>query len=250
MSRYERSSPDNPDYKLILGYDPQLATFFAQVLRKGSPRPVLWLGAAEIISDIESLQASLTPYGGIPIPVCADLLRDQAIDLDSPLPDTLTALIALTRKEPREVAETPLDETLTYYLFVDQSGCHVREWATLPPSYEDRDQALREMVYGEQDPLPEYLETVTGYFRTSSLVLLVHEYGASKHLPLFTALPRQGRAYPGPVGPVVITYFDEGMSAAQVRRVLDEELFVLDETIQKQATELYYRSPLSRLNIF
>ncbi len=105
------------------------------------------------------------------------------------------------------------------------------------------------MIYGEQDPLPEHLEMVTGYFTSSSLLLLVDEYGARKRLPLCIALPRHTEACPGPVGPVIITYLDAGLTAAQVRRILSEEIYILDPAVQAQATDLYYRSPLSRLTI-
>jgi hypothetical protein len=250
MSRYEmQGSSGQAAYKLVVGQDPMLGTLYAQVFKKGRPRPVLWLGAAEIITDIEELRTALAPYGGIALPVCADLLRDQAIDQGTPLPAALGALVALSRSKSGEEARQELDLTLTYYLLIDQSGCHVRDWATLPADHAARDQALRRMVYGEQAPLPEHLEMVTGYFTSSSLLLLVNEYGVSKRLPLFIALPRRGQVYPGPVGPLIITYLDTGMSAAQVRRVLSEELYVLDPAVQGPATELYYRSPLARLTV-
>jgi len=226
-----------------------LGTFYVQVFRKGTPRPVLWLGAAEVITDIEEMRTALAPYGGIALSVCADLLRDQAIDQGFPLPPALSALVALSRSKPGEAAQEELDETLTYYLLIDQSGCHVCDWATLPASEAARDEALRRMVYGAQDPLPKYLEMVPGYFTSSSLLLLVDEYGVRKRLPLCIALPRHDETYPGPVGPVIITYLDAGMKADQVRRILSEELYVLDPEVQVQATDLYYRSPLSRLTI-
>jgi hypothetical protein len=249
MSRYEIRGSSEPPHKLVLGHDPMLASFFAQVFKKGRPGPVLWLGAAEIITDVEDLRTALEPYGGISVSVCADLLRDQAIDQERPFPETLAALIALTHREPVTAAQTELAEALTYYLFLDQSGCNVRDFASLPVPHADRDEAFRKLIYGEQSPLPAHVEMVTGYFRSSSLLLLIDEYGVGKHLPLYFALPRRGGAYPGPVGPAIITYLETGIPAEQVRRILSEDLFVLDPSVQAQATELYYRSPLSRLTV-
>ena len=251
MSRYEiRNTSGQTQYKLVLGHDPMLSTFYVQVFKKGAPRPVLWLGAAEIITDIGELQTALAPYGGITLPMCADLLRDQAIDQGLGLPAALSALVALSRSKPGEAGPPKeLDETLTYYLLIDQGGCHVRDWATLPADHAARDETLRRMVYGAQDPLPRRLEMVTGYFTSTSLLLLVDEYGVRKRLPLFIALPRRGEAYPGPVGPLIITYLDAGMSASTVRRILAEELFLLDPAVQAQATDLYYRSPWAGLTI-
>jgi hypothetical protein len=252
MSRYEiRTTSGQTQYKLVLGFDSMLGTFYVQVYKKGTPRPVLWLGSAEIIADIEEFRAALAPYGGIDLSVCADLLRDQAIDQGLQLPTALSALVALSRSKPGEAApQQELDETLTYYLLIDQSGCHVRDWASLPADPAARDETLRRMIYGSQDPLASRLEMVTGYFTSTSLLLLVDEYGVRKRLPLYIALPRRGEAYPGPVGPLVITYLDAGMSVYDVRRILEEELFVLDPAVQAQATDLYYRSPLSRLSVF
>jgi hypothetical protein len=251
MSRYEiRTTSDETRYKLVLGHDPMLSTFYLQVYKKGTPRPVLWLGAAEIISDIEGVRTALAPYGGIPLSVCADLVRDQAIDQGLGLPAALGALVALSRSNPGGAAPPEeLDENLTYYLLIDQDGCHVRDWATLPADYVARDEALRRMVYGTQGPLPPRLEMVNGYFTITSLLLLVDEYGVRKRLPLFIALPRRGEAYPGPVGPLIITYQDAGLPANTVRRVLAEELFLLDPAVQAQATGLYYRSPWAGLTV-
>ena len=64
-----------------------------------------------------------------------------------------------------------------------------------------------------------------------------------------SSLPRRGEAYPGPVGPLIITYRDAGMPAFDVRRVLAEELFLLDPAVQAQATDLYYRSPWAGLTV-
>ena len=252
MSRYEiRTTSDQAQYKLVLGYDPALGTLYVQVFKKGTPRPVLWLGAAEIVTDIGELQTALTPYGGIPLPVCADLLRDMAIDQGLQLPTALSALVALSRSKPGTFAPPEeLDQSLTYYVLINQDGCYVRDWATLPADYAARDEALRRMVYETQDPSSARLEMVTGYFTSPELLLLVTEYGVSKRLPLLLALPRRGEVYPGPVGPVIITYLDAGMTAGQVRRILTEELYLLDPAVQAQATELYYKSPWAGLTVF
>jgi len=217
MSTYKVSSSSDPSYTVISGYDPMLRTFFAQVFRRRRPSPVLWLGATEIITDLEVLRTSLAPYGSLPITVCANLLRDQSIDQERPLPAALSVLLALPNRIPGDAMVEELDEALTYYLCIDRNGCRVCDWASLPDSDSARDEAFRKMIYGTQNPLPTHLEMVTGYFRNSSLLLLTDEYGVRKRLPLFIALPRRGEAYPGPVGPVLITFYDSGMKVNQVR---------------------------------
>jgi len=251
MSRYElHHSSGQTAYQLALGHDPALGTLYVQVFKKGTPMPVLWLGSAEIITDIEQLRTALVPYGGIALPICTDLLRDRAIDQGLPLPTALSALMALSHgKSGKTGPPQELDETLTYYLLIDQSGCHVRDWANLPTSASARDETLRRVVYGALDPFPEHLELVAWYFTSSSLLLLVDEYGVCKRLPLCIALPRREEVYPGPVGPVIITSLDVGMPAGQVRRVLSEERYLLAPETQVQATGLNYRSPLSRLAV-
>lgn len=94
MSRYTVQGKE-PRYRLVVGWDPTLSSFFAQVedlafesggqvideeaIIGDSPEEglLVWVGADQPVSDLGQIVAALAPYGTIPQEMLARLHRDQ-----------------------------------------------------------------------------------------------------------------------------------------------------------------------------
>ena len=84
MSRHAVTS-NNPALDIIVGWDPPLETFFAQVTRTdlsadtGEDQIVLWIGtASNEIEQAESLIGPLAPYGAVPPTLVETLDAERA----------------------------------------------------------------------------------------------------------------------------------------------------------------------------
>jgi len=81
MSRYEIPA-SQPYHRVVVGYDPPLGTFFAQVIDTTVPdtdaRPVLWVGT-EVgeVPTVCALAVALQDYAAIPAPEWEQLEREQ-----------------------------------------------------------------------------------------------------------------------------------------------------------------------------
>ncbi len=83
MSRYTFKGKE-AYWKVVVGWDNPLETFFAQVLDERDECPeeeglLLWVGTTvEEVTAVESLAAAVEPYGKIPEDVWEALRRDRA----------------------------------------------------------------------------------------------------------------------------------------------------------------------------
>lgn len=80
MSRYTIVS-QQPNYTCVVGYDPPLGTFFAQVRtnqRRRQFQELLWVGTTvqEILS-VSALAQAIAEYAIIPVDICQQLETDQ-----------------------------------------------------------------------------------------------------------------------------------------------------------------------------
>ena len=94
MSRYTLQGKE-PRYRLVVGWDPTLMSFFAQVedlaFESGgqvideetvigdSPEEglLVWVGADHPVRDLRQIVAALAPYGTVPEEMLARLRKDQ-----------------------------------------------------------------------------------------------------------------------------------------------------------------------------
>lgn len=94
MSHYTLQGKE-PRYRLVVGWDPTLSSFFAQAedlafesegqvideeaVIGDSPEEglLVWVGADQPVSDLGQIVAALAPYGTVPQEVLAQLRRDQ-----------------------------------------------------------------------------------------------------------------------------------------------------------------------------
>ena len=94
MSRYTLQGKE-PRYRLVVGWDPTLESFFGQVedlafesggrvideeaIIGDSPEEglLVWVGADHPVSDLAQIVAALAPYGTIPEDMLARLRRDR-----------------------------------------------------------------------------------------------------------------------------------------------------------------------------
>jgi len=76
MSRYEFTG-NQPNLRIVVGWDRPLQTYFAQVWDGGELEPgdlLLWAGAGpEPVPTVEDLAALLAPYGSIPGDIASEL---------------------------------------------------------------------------------------------------------------------------------------------------------------------------------
>lgn len=86
MSRHE-IRPRDPGHKVIVGWDPPLQTFYAQVINRRSekrhsdPKFILWLGCQmNEFPDIESLRHRLRDFAYLSTEIRAKLRADKEAD--------------------------------------------------------------------------------------------------------------------------------------------------------------------------
>jgi len=88
MSRYKIETLQPDLYTCVVGYDPPLRTFFAQVLpiiaededNLEDFEPILWLGTSvERISSVDSLAAAVEAFAIIPVEIIELLKSDQSL---------------------------------------------------------------------------------------------------------------------------------------------------------------------------
>jgi len=78
MSRHEFSTAK---HRIIVGWDPPLQTFFAQVWgKRATTRPVLWVGAGPPSLTLKQLETALKPFCEISVELRAALEQDEAND--------------------------------------------------------------------------------------------------------------------------------------------------------------------------
>ena len=85
MSRHDLD-PFNPAHEVVLGWDPGLATFFAQVLdtaasEESDAYEVLWIGARlQEVPDPATVIAAVAPFATVPPNLLGQLARDRRDD--------------------------------------------------------------------------------------------------------------------------------------------------------------------------
>jgi len=78
MSRHEFVTDK---HRIVVGWDPPLQTYFAQVWRKRSGlHPVLWVGAGPPSLTLKQLETALKPFCEISVELRAALEQDEAND--------------------------------------------------------------------------------------------------------------------------------------------------------------------------
>ena len=82
MSRHEVPS-ESPAYKLFVGWDPPLLTYFGQVYRTGHEEegPVFWYGTSPAeLCEIEDLAAAMRPWVLLSAELRMLLFADKDLD--------------------------------------------------------------------------------------------------------------------------------------------------------------------------
>ena len=82
MSRHRIPAADEPSLEIWVGWDPPLASFFAQVIdpaRSEENNPVLWVGAdpKRQLLFTDDLQAALKPYAVLSQDMIRTLFDDK-----------------------------------------------------------------------------------------------------------------------------------------------------------------------------
>ena len=85
MSRHDLT-PFDPGHEVIVGWDPPLQTFFAQVLdafdaEEGDAYTVVWIGTGlhEMLNPATVI-AAVAPFASVPADLLAQLARDRRAD--------------------------------------------------------------------------------------------------------------------------------------------------------------------------
>jgi hypothetical protein len=105
VSRYEIAGK-NPDHSVVVGYDPPLRTFFAQVSCAGADEDeddghmLLWVGTNPgEIATVESLARTLATFAEIPAAVADELRADLAAKISAPLGPAQRAAHAFIKRQ-------------------------------------------------------------------------------------------------------------------------------------------------------
>lgn len=84
MSRHDLI-PFQPAHEVVVGWDPPLRTFFAQVLdtaaeERGDAYEVLWIGARfREVLDPAIVIVSVAPFAAVPADLLGQLARDRLV---------------------------------------------------------------------------------------------------------------------------------------------------------------------------
>jgi hypothetical protein len=250
MSQYTFLS-EHGRYRVIVGVDAPRSTFFAQVEDVGEQgirahgemgktpdeRLLVWAGTSvREILDVQKIAEAVAPYGRLPLPLQVQLLQDLDRVVPQPLMVLGTQLAVICQQSP--VARLPYepDPQKRYYLFLNQEGWHLCDWPPLPADALTQLFALLLSPTQEESfrPVPE---TLVHYSSDPSIVFSIDEYGFARRLPVFALFTRGAMLS----GPVVISNDGEGLTAAQVRTVRREVLFV-DKELRPAVTSLWYHA--------
>jgi hypothetical protein len=85
MSRHELD-PLNAAHEVVIGWDPPLRTYFAQVFdtaadEESDGREVLWIGTGfREVPDPTAVIAAVTPFASVPAGLLDQLTRDRRAD--------------------------------------------------------------------------------------------------------------------------------------------------------------------------
>jgi len=85
MSRHDLT-PFNPAHETVVGWDPPLRTFFAQVLdttadEEDANYEVLWIGTRfREVPDPATVIAAVAPFASVPADLPGQLARDRRAD--------------------------------------------------------------------------------------------------------------------------------------------------------------------------
>ena len=85
MSRHELD-PINPAHEVVLGWDPPMCTYFAQVLdstagEESDAYEVLWIGIRfQEVLNPASVVAAVAPFATVPADLLGQLARDRLAD--------------------------------------------------------------------------------------------------------------------------------------------------------------------------
>ncbi len=238
MSRYQY---DSGPYIVVVGYDPVLTTFFAQVWNKALPstEPLLWCGANGVHVSLSELRAQLKPYGGLSPTTQIQLLRDQ--DQASPLPfgQWCRALVELClQAKGSRLQETDLPTSGSSYVVINQEGWHLYPWQFA--SQRDALEAFAREVYGVRSSSLR-TEEVFSYISDRDVILHVNEEGMNLRLPIYAGVTMAGiREGALLSGPVIVSGARGGLTAVQLRTV-QHEVFVVVEELREGMTDLWYR---------
>lgn len=98
MSRYE-ISPIQPGFKVVIGWDNPMQTFFAIVHKCGQKTPLLWAGQtpSECL-NLHQLAEAVAPWANIPVQIGAALETERDT---APAPTCLQASLANLFKETK-----------------------------------------------------------------------------------------------------------------------------------------------------
>lgn len=244
MSRYVFAGTQ-PRYRITVGVDRPLATFFAQVAesregREGqsdSPAEKLfvWVGCSRHeIRTIQHLTQILAPYGQLSLPLQLQLVRD--LDEVEPLPLMVLGaqLAAICKQAPSATLALASRPPPLSYLFLNQEGWHIRAWETVPADAVEH--TIATFVYPEEATPPEP-DILASYVSDPSILFFIDEYGFAKRLPVFALLARGTML----AGPVVICTERGGLTPSQLRAI-QQEVFFVDEALCTEVTDLWYHA--------
>lgn len=82
MSRHKLPT-ENPRYEVVVGWDPPLQTYFAQVFDaegEEDDQPFIWLGADGRFVPWSEIAAALAPYASVSRELMAALAEDRKLN--------------------------------------------------------------------------------------------------------------------------------------------------------------------------
>lgn len=199
---------------------------------------LVWVGQGvdDLIGDVQKIVKAAAPYGDIPLPIQVELLRDMDRDWPRTWQSVGRDLVAICRQSPLARMSGQTEHGKTYYLLLDESGWHLREWRALLEQGADYERTLASMVLTSESDRAQYTyaDALASYVSDPSIMFRIHPSGLSLGLPVFAAFDRGVLL----AGPVAIAGEAHGLSEAQVRLVGSEVLFV-EQSVRDGVTSLW-----------
>ena len=234
----------NPRYRLVVGLDTSLPSFFGQVedlayaidgaiidehADMGSTPEeglLLWIGGRkESLTHLPPLVAALAAYGPVPLDIQLQLLSE----MDRVMPFSFTRfgkeLTAICRQSPSAYLRLlpPAEEVL---LLVNQDGWQMHPWRG--------EQTVAGLLF-PKNPEATLERAVASFSADPKIVVRCGEYSFFKVLPIYAILAH-GTAL---AGPVAFANATRGLTARQVGTI-GEEVFFVEPALRDQVTKMWY----------
>lgn len=226
-------------YRLVIGIRTQLPipVVFGQVwdlpsgqaVPEGSKHGLVLEASSPPLPDFLDVLALFAPYGQIPLTIQLRLLEELDALLPLPISTLGRYLAAICQQAPGAHLTSQPVANERVLLMLNAQGWQMHPWPTKVPFQAH----IAHLLFPDQQAP---LDIASAYASDEDICFHLHTYGMRLHLPVF-ALFLRGAGFSGPVA---IAQQTQGLTAAQVR-VLQREMVFVPEPLRLQVSALWYR---------